>query len=344
MPNPAHANASGTELHEAKRTKAPVRAASTANVTLTAPSATIDGVTMVSGDRFLAKDQTTTSQNGLYVWNGAASTATRTTDAAVAADFVKLFEVGVSEGSVNAASLWMFSQSAAVTVGTTAITFTKVNAGGGSVTSVALTVPAEFSVSGSPVTTAGTLAVSKANQTANQVYAGPTSGGAAAPAFRALVAGDIPVIAESGVTNLTTDLGNKAPTASPSFTGSITTPAVALSGLTGSTAASRLVGATATGAPSSGAHSVGDVAIDQTGKIWVCTSAGTPGTFVQVGAGGTATVTVQEVDTSPSVSASLIIFPNGTLTDNGSGSVTYTPSGGGGSSTGATLYLARTCI
>src|SRR6266704_1686225 len=208
MPNPAHANASGTELHEAKRTKAPVRAASTANVTLTAPSATIDGVTMVSGDRFLAKDQTTTSQNGLYVWNGAASTATRTTDAAVAADFVKLFEVGVSEGSVNAASLWMFSQSAAVTVGTTAITFTKVNAGGGSVTSVALTVPAEFSVSGSPVTTAGTLAVSKANQTANQVYAGPTSGGAAAPAFRALVAGDIPVIAESGVTNLTTDLGN----------------------------------------------------------------------------------------------------------------------------------------
>lgn len=65
-------------------------------------------------------------------------------------------------------------------------------AGSGSVTSVALTVPAEFSVAGSPVTTAGTLAVSKANQSANQVYAGPTTGAAAAPAFRALVAADIP--------------------------------------------------------------------------------------------------------------------------------------------------------
>jgi hypothetical protein len=65
-------------------------------------------------------------------------------------------------------------------------------AAGGTVTSVALTVPAELSVSGSPITASGTLAVTKANQSANQVYAGPTSGGAAAPAFRALVAGDIP--------------------------------------------------------------------------------------------------------------------------------------------------------
>jgi hypothetical protein len=63
--------------------------------------------------------------------------------------------------------------------------------GSGTVTSVAMTVPAEFSVGGSPVTTSGTLAVSKANQSANQVWAGPTSGGAAAPSFRALVAADI---------------------------------------------------------------------------------------------------------------------------------------------------------
>lgn len=62
----------------------------------------------------------------------------------------------------------------------------------GTVTSVALTVPAELSVAGSPITTSGTLAVTKANQSANLVYAGPTSGGAAAPAFRALVAADVP--------------------------------------------------------------------------------------------------------------------------------------------------------
>lgn len=64
--------------------------------------------------------------------------------------------------------------------------------GSGSVTSVALTMPSEFSVSGSPVSSSGTLAVSKANQNANIVYAGPSSGSAAAPAFRALVAADFP--------------------------------------------------------------------------------------------------------------------------------------------------------
>jgi len=64
--------------------------------------------------------------------------------------------------------------------------------GSGTVTSVGLTMPAEFSVSGSPVTTSGTLAVTEATQTANTVYAGPTSGGAAAPGYRALVSADIP--------------------------------------------------------------------------------------------------------------------------------------------------------
>jgi hypothetical protein len=85
--------------------------------------------------------------------------------------------------------------------------------GSGTVTSVALSMPAEFTVSGSPVTTSGTLAVTKANESANQVYAGPTTGSPAAPAFRALVAGDIPNIAESQVINLVTDLAAKTPAA-----------------------------------------------------------------------------------------------------------------------------------
>jgi hypothetical protein len=42
-----------------------------------------------------------------------------------------------------------------------------------------------------------------------------------------------------------------------------------------------------------------------------------------------ATVTVKEVDGAPSVAADTIIFPNGTLTDNGSGDITYTPGAGG---------------
>ena len=47
--------------------KGSVRAASTANVSLTAPGAAIDGVTLASGDLILLKDQSTGSQNGLYV-------------------------------------------------------------------------------------------------------------------------------------------------------------------------------------------------------------------------------------------------------------------------------------
>jgi hypothetical protein len=64
--------------------------------------------------------------------------------------------------------------------------------GSGTVTSVGLSAPSIFSVAGSPVTTNGTLALSLATQTANTVWAGPTSGGVATPTFRALVAADIP--------------------------------------------------------------------------------------------------------------------------------------------------------
>jgi hypothetical protein len=65
--------------------------------------------------------------------------------------------------------------------------------GAGSVTSVALSLPAtELTVTGSPVASSGTLAATWATQTANKVFASATSGGAATPAFRALVLADIP--------------------------------------------------------------------------------------------------------------------------------------------------------
>ena len=65
-------------------------------------------------------------------------------------------------------------------------------AGLGTVTSVALSLPSIFTVSGSPVTTTGTLTGTLNTQTANTVFAGPASGAAATPTFRALVSADIP--------------------------------------------------------------------------------------------------------------------------------------------------------
>lgn len=57
--------------------------------------------------------------------------------------------------------------------------------------------------------------------------------------------------------------------------------------LTGATQAARFVGATTTGAPASGTFAVGDVVVAQDGHVFVCTVAGTPGTWVDVAAGAT---------------------------------------------------------
>lgn len=65
----------------------------------------------------------------------------------------------------------------------------------GTVTSVALSTPGVlYTVSGSPVTTSGTLTLNLISQAANTVFAGPTTGASAAPTFRALVSADIPIL------------------------------------------------------------------------------------------------------------------------------------------------------
>lgn len=70
----------------------------------------------------------------------------------------------------------------------------------GTVTSVALSLPNVFTVSGSPVTTSGTLSAALATQNANKLFAGPATGSDAAPTFRALVAADIPDISSTYLT------------------------------------------------------------------------------------------------------------------------------------------------
>lgn len=61
------------------------------------------------------------------------------------------------------------------------------------VTSVALAMPAQFAVTGSPVTTTGTLTAAWNTQAANTALMGPSSGAAAAPTFRALASSDVPL-------------------------------------------------------------------------------------------------------------------------------------------------------
>lgn len=79
--------------------------------------------------------------------------------------------------------------------------------GAGTVTSVAMTVPSILSVSGSPINTSGTLAVTLASQSQNLVFASP-NGSSGTPTFRALVAGDLPNISGSLITSGTVAVAN----------------------------------------------------------------------------------------------------------------------------------------
>jgi len=64
------------------------------------------------------------------------------------------------------------------------------------------------------------------------------------------------------------------------FTGQVSVPDIQITGITGATAGNtRLVGTTASGAPTTGTFSAGDAIIDQTGTIWFCITGGTPGTW-----------------------------------------------------------------
>lgn len=86
-----------------------VRAASTANINLSAPGSAIDGVTLATNDRVLVKNQTTASQNGIYIFNGAATPMTRAADASTFPE-IENAVLTVEEGTTNAGTTWRQSE------------------------------------------------------------------------------------------------------------------------------------------------------------------------------------------------------------------------------------------
>lgn len=107
--------------------KASVRVATTANTTLSGTQ-TIDGVSLSAGDRVLVKDQSTTSQNGIYTV--AAGVWSRASDADTSAEVTAGMFTFVSEGTVNADSGWVLTTNDAVTLGTTALSFAQFSGAG----------------------------------------------------------------------------------------------------------------------------------------------------------------------------------------------------------------------
>ena len=108
-----------------------VRVATTANITIADDldaGDTIDGVTLVAGDRVLVKNQDTGSQNGIYVSH--ADTPFRATDFDADAEVTAGAFTFVEEGTANSDSGWVLTTNGDITVGSTAIAFAQFSGAG----------------------------------------------------------------------------------------------------------------------------------------------------------------------------------------------------------------------
>ena len=144
-----------------------VVAASTANINLASPGSTIDGITMASGNRFLAKDQTTATENGIYVWNGAAVPATRALDSNSGTGLVNA-TVSIDQGTVNSGTTWR-QTAVNITLGTTSIAFTAF----GSVTpDASTTTKGKIQIATQAIVDAGTDALQAVTPATLASYAG----------------------------------------------------------------------------------------------------------------------------------------------------------------------------
>lgn len=111
--------------------KASVKVASTTNLTLSGTQ-TIDTVAVVAGDRVLAKNQTTASANGVYVV--AAGAWTRATDFDDTVEVKSGAAIPVEQGSASGDSVQILTTDTAITIGTTALAFTRLGGSGATYT------------------------------------------------------------------------------------------------------------------------------------------------------------------------------------------------------------------
>ena len=143
------------------RTRVIAECASTANVNISnalEAGDAIDGVTLVAGDRVLLKDQSTATENGLYlaVASGAAS---RDPEHDTIAELSGGLIV-VNQGTVNDNKIFLCTTDSTGSIGVTNITYTQVTPSNtGTVTSIGLADAgaSEFTVANSPITSSGTI-------------------------------------------------------------------------------------------------------------------------------------------------------------------------------------------
>ena len=145
------------------RTRIVAEVATTANVDLTADlqnGDTIDGVTLVTGDRVLVKDQTDATANGVYL-AVASGTASRDPEYNTIPELSGQMVV-VNQGTANDNKIFLCTTDSDATIGVSNITFTQVTPSNtGTVTSIGIadSGAGEFTVSNSPITSAGNISL-----------------------------------------------------------------------------------------------------------------------------------------------------------------------------------------
>ena len=143
------------------RTRIIAEAATTANINLTTDlenGDTLDGVTLVTGDRVLVKDQTDATANGLYTVV-ASGTASRDPQFDTIAELSGQMIV-VNQGSTNDNKIFLCTTDSNATIGVSNITYTQITpANVGTVTSIGVADAgsSEFTVANSPITSSGTI-------------------------------------------------------------------------------------------------------------------------------------------------------------------------------------------
>ena len=123
------------EYIASRQFKESVRVASTANIAdLNNAGSSIDGVTLTATNRVLLKDQSTASQNGIYIVSSTGPVVLSRANDFASSTFGGLYTntlVFVNEGSAGSGKAYRLSTTGAITIGSTSLTFTEFGAGGG---------------------------------------------------------------------------------------------------------------------------------------------------------------------------------------------------------------------
>ena len=169
------------------KTRIITRVATTANINLSNAlenGDTLDGISLATGNKVLVKNQTDATENGIYLV-AASGAASRDPDFNTVDELAGQLVI-VQEGTTNQDTIFLCTTDTGGSIGSVNIVFTQVQpAFTGTVTSVAVADAgsSEFTVTGSPITTSGTINLAVNNINVSKITDAASKGFATAMAI-----------------------------------------------------------------------------------------------------------------------------------------------------------------